>query len=52
MKYVINCCTPFDGILDEELFYWPALTFNSVRESKSVYLSLTTRQRRENVSIC
>jgi len=37
---------------DEELFFWPALTFNSVRGSKSVYLSLATRQREENLSIC
>jgi hypothetical protein len=52
MKYINNCCTPFDGMCDEELFYWPALTLNSVTGSKSVYLSLATKQRGENLSIC
>jgi hypothetical protein len=35
---------PFDGMCDDELFYWPALSFNSVRGSKCAYLSLAIRQ--------
>lgn len=52
MKYINNCVIPFDGMCVEEFFYWPALTFNSVRVSKSVYLSLAIRQRGEDLSIC
>jgi len=32
---------------DEELFYWPALIFNSVRGHKNVSLGLAIRQRGE-----
>lgn len=52
MKYINNCCISFDGMCVEELFYWPALTFNSVRVSKSAYLSLAIRQWGDDLSIC